>query len=288
MSARERNEVFVNRNTTLVPFVSAIRPEAEEEGPAWWFLFHDQRILVRSLGEEAAIPCVEDPESLGLRIVRTCYLGRLDGRPCYGAECEPDGALKEGLGFQGLRGLSGRLKDHIFWLAARARQLLEWDRSHRYCGQCGRPTVDKEDERAKVCPACGLTNFPRMSPAIIVAVVKGDRILLARAARFANQMYSVLAGFVEPGESLEDCVRREVREEVGVEVRNIRYFGSQPWLFPNSLMVAFTADYAGGEISVDNREIVDAAWFKAEGLPPIPGKISIARRLIDWFVEKGA
>ena len=127
-----------------------------------------------------------------------------------------------------------------------------------------------------------------MSPAIIVAVVKGDRILLARAARFADQMYSVLAGFVEPGESLEDCVRREVREEVGVEVRNIRYFGSQPWLFPNSLMVAFTADYAGGEISVDNREIVDAAWFKTEGLPPIPGKISIARRLIDWFVERGA
>jgi NAD+ diphosphatase len=125
-----------------------------------------------------------------------------------------------------------------------------------------------------------------MSPAIIVAVVKDKKILLARASRFPYEMYSVLAGFVEPGESLEACVKREVREEVGIEVKNIRYFGNQPWPFPNSLMVAFTADYAAGEIRIDETEIVDAGWFSANNFPLIPSKISIARHLIDWFAEK--
>jgi NAD+ diphosphatase len=124
-----------------------------------------------------------------------------------------------------------------------------------------------------------------MSPAIIVAVVRGRTILLGHAARFPGAMYSVLAGFVEPGESLEDCVRREVKEETGVKVKDIRYFGSQPWPFPNSLMVGFTAEYAGGEITMDEKEIVDARWFTADSLPTIPDKISIARKLIDWFVE---
>jgi NAD+ diphosphatase len=129
-------------------------------------------------------------------------------------------------------------------------------------------------------------SFPDVSPAIIVAVIRDERILLARASRFPKQMYSVLAGFVEPGESLEECVRREEREEVGVEVTNIRYFGSQPWPFPHSLMVGFTADHAAGEISADGKEIVDAGWFTADHLPQIPGKISIARKLIDWFVAR--
>jgi NAD+ diphosphatase len=125
-----------------------------------------------------------------------------------------------------------------------------------------------------------------MSPAIIVAVVRDGSVLLAHAARFPGAMYSVLAGFVEPGESLEDCVRREVKEEAGVELKNIRYFGSQPWPFPNSLMIGFTAEYAGGEVTMDMKEIVDAQWFTADHLPTIPDKISIARKLIDWFVEQ--
>ena len=263
-------------------------PVEEDGGPGWWFLFSGQRLLVRFAGEEAGIPFVEEIETLGLGALRKTYLGRLDDRPCYGAECGAGSRPPEGMDFQAIRGLAGRVQDDLFWLAARARQTLEWDRTHRYCGQCGSPTEDKMGERAKVCPACGLMSFPRMSPAIIVAVVNGDRILLARATRFANAFYSVLAGFVEPGESLEECVKREVREEVGVEVGNIRYFGSQPWLFPNSLMVGFTADYAAGEISIDQAEIVDAGWFTPENLPLIPGKISIARRLIDWFVETRA
>ncbi len=132
---------------------------------------------------------------------------------------------------------------------------------------------------------CNLTNYPRVSPAIIVAIIRDNQILLARNRRFKGGFFSVLAGFAEPGESLEECVAREVNEEVGIAVKNIRYFGSQPWPFPNSLMVGFIADYAGGRINVDKTEIIEAAWFSAQNLPPIPPKISIARQLIDWFVE---
>jgi NAD+ diphosphatase len=130
-----------------------------------------------------------------------------------------------------------------------------------------------------------LVNYPRLSPAIIVAVLKNNQILLARNKRFKLPFYSVLAGFVEPGETLEECVQREIREEVGIMTKNIRYFGSQPWPFPNSLMIAFVADYADGEITIDGSEIIDAAWFSKGELPQIPPTISIARQLIDWFTK---
>ncbi len=145
-------------------------------------------------------------------------------------------------------------------------------------------------ERAKKCPNCGLTNYPRLSPAIIIAVVRpteqGNRLLLARNHRFPSGRYSVIAGFVEPGESLEECAQREVREEVGIRIKNICYFGSQSWPFPNSLMVGFTAEYDSGTLVLEAAEIAEAQWFAADHLPLLPPKMSIARRLIDWFVEE--
>ena len=142
----------------------------------------------------------------------------------------------------------------------------------------------KQDERAKRCPKCQLLSFPRLSPAIIVMVERGrKKILLARSPHFPTKMYSVLAGFVEPGETIEECVAREIKEEVGITVENIRYFASQPWPFPNSLMLGFTAEYAEGEIKVDGVEIAEAAWFSPDAMPAIPGRISISRRLIDYF-----
>ena len=253
--------------------------------PSRWFIFSGNKLLVESDEEGSSVPFLEDPSRLNLDILRKQSLGKLDGSFCYSAECAPDARAPEGMSFHGLRPLYGQLDDRLFRLAGRAFQIMNWDRTHQFCSQCGHPTRDKEDETAKLCPACGFVSFPVMSPAIIVAVTRDDQILLARAGRFPKEMYSVLAGFVEPGESLEECIRREVKEEVGVDVTNIRYFGSQPWPFPNSLMIGFTAECGGGEIRIDEKEIVDAGWFRADNLPKIPDKLSIARRLIDWFVE---
>jgi NAD+ diphosphatase len=267
-------------------FVSTYRQSFDEREPAWWFVFSGNKLLVESRDHGAGIPLLSSLDTLPLRALRKQYLGTMEGRSCVSAECEADVRIPGGMAFQGLRKLYGALDEEVFWVAGRAFQVMDWDRTHQHCGTCGSPTRDKVDERAKVCPSCGTVSFPRMSPAIIVAVVREKTILLAHAAKFPGAMYSVLAGFVEPGESLEDCVRREVREEAGVELKSIRYFGSQPWPFPNSLMVGFTAEYAGGEITMDEKEIVDARWFTADQLPTIPDKISIARKLIDWFVER--
>lgn len=266
-------------------FVSAIVPESEQIDPAWWFAFRNNSILVVRSNESASIPCVIDLSELNLKPLRKQYLGTLDGRSCYSAELADSTSAPEGASFEDLRRVFSLLGEELFWLAGRAVQIVRWDQTHQYCGRCGAATENKTDERAKACPKCGLTHYPRLSPAIIVAVLKNMQILLARAGRFPQGLYSVLAGFVEIGENLEECVRREVKEEVGIEVQNIRYFGSQPWPFPNSLMLAFLADYADGEISIDGSEIVDAGWFSVANLPRIPDRISIARQLIDCFIE---
>jgi NAD+ diphosphatase len=209
------------------------------------------------------------------------YLGTLGTVPCAAVGLADTTAIPEGMVASGLRPLFFRIPEPLLALAARAFQIVDWDRTHRFCGQCGTPTQHKAGERAKECPACGLTAYPRVSPAMMVLVVRKHELLLARAARFAPGMYSALAGFVEPGETIEDCIHREVKEEVGVEVADPVYFGSQSWAFPHSLMIAFTARYAGGELRPDRSEIEDARWFQADALPNAPPSISIARRLID-------
>lgn len=188
--------------------------------------------------------------------------------------------------FSGLRGLFGVLSEDLFGIAMRALSILNWENTHQFCSNCGSRARRRNDVLAIQCPQCGFTMFPRISPAVIVLVERGKKALLARANRFTEDMYSVIAGFVEPGETLERTVAREIKEETGIDVKDIRYFGSQPWPFPDSLMIAFTARYAGGEITVDNEEITEAKWFEADKLPNIPGKISIARSLIDWFRAK--
>jgi NAD+ diphosphatase len=187
---------------------------------------------------------------------------------------------------RGVRSLFGIVDDDLFQAAGRALQILQWDEAHRFCGLCGSAMAPKTDERAKLCPQCNHVSYPRISPAIIAAVTNGSQILLARSSRFAGGFYSVLAGFVEIGETLEMCVHREIMEEVGIRVANIRYFGSQSWAFSSSLMIGFTADYAGGDIKVDMHEIVEAAWFGVDNLPNLPGPMSISRRLIDNFIAQ--
>ena len=174
----------------------------------------------------------------------------------------------------------------LFYLAGKGRQVLEWHRNHRFCGRCGQPTRLHDIDRAMECTACGYTVYPRISPCIITLIHREHEILLARSPRFPQGMYSTLAGFVEVGETLEMTLHREVKEEVGVTVKNLQYFASQPWPFPHSLMVGFFAEYSSGPINIDNDEIVDAQWFPLDNLPMIPPAGSIARQLIDHHLSR--
>ncbi|SDG57955.1 NAD(+) diphosphatase [Desulfosporosinus hippei] len=259
--------------------------KVDRDSTAYWLLFKGNKILIsEDKVLEFTLPEL-DFFKLSEKLVRSQFLGQVEGRSYYAAELTPDIAVPENMLFCNLYRLFGKIPDALFFLAGKAYQILHWDRTHQYCSQCGAGTENKIDERAKLCPACGRVNYPRISPAIIVAITRDREILLAKGSRFQADFYSVLAGFVEPGETFEECVQREVREEVGLEVKNIRYFGSQPWPFPDSLMVGFTAEYAGGDIKIDENEILNAGWFDVDQLPQIPGTRSIAWSLIDWFIE---
>jgi NAD+ diphosphatase len=248
-----------------------------------WFVFNNGKFLTLTEDDLHRIPDGTDLAAGHLAPIDELYLGKLHNRCCYGAILHDENGCPGQFQFSDLRALFGLMTDDLVWIAGRANHLLYWHRVNRYCGRCGHPTEDKTDERAIVCGECGLVNYPRLSPAVIVAVTRDDRILLATNKRFRLPFYSVLAGFVEPGETLETCVEREIREEVGITVKDIRYFGNQPWPFPDSLMIGFTANYAGGEITVDKEELVHADWYTRDNLPRIPPSISIARQLIDDF-----
>jgi NAD+ diphosphatase len=270
-------------------FHSVAKEPLNENLAALWFIFRGSRLLVRLKDESADLPASANLEKLNLSLIRKQYLGSQEGIHCFTAEVSEESEKPEGWSFQGLRRLYSRMDERFFGIAGRAVQLVDWDRTNQYCGRCGAPNRNHPKERAKECTSCGLIRYPRISPAIIVLVRNNHQLLLARAHRHPPGFYSVLAGFVEPGETLEGAVAREIREEVGVEVKNVQYFGSQPWPFPNSLMVAFICDYAGGEIVVEEDELEDAGWYETNSLPPIPPKISIARQLIDWFAaEQGS
>jgi NAD+ diphosphatase len=248
------------------------------------FVMRGNEIALKNIGNGYGIPLFSEIQASGIAISRPHYFGLMDGRACFLAEFDQS-VIPEGFALKGIGELFVLLVSDWILVAGCAAQLFRWDKSHRYCGQCGRPMEDKSDERAKQCLSCNRVYYPRLSPAIIVAVSREDKLLLARSGRFPVNFYSVLAGFVEPGETLEECIVREVYEEVGIWVNNIRYFGSQPWPFPDSLMLGFTAEYESGEIQIDGSEIIDANWFSIDDFPDIPPEISIARRLIDRHVE---
>ena len=223
---------------------------------------------------------------LDVSVEHRLFMGDWRGVSCYALAAE--GTVPNEYTLSSLRSWLGRVEPSLFYLAGRAVQLVEWINNHAFCGRCGSRTEEHENDRATSCPDCGLVSYPRISPSIIVLVRKGDQALLARNRMWPTDMYSTLAGFVEPGESIEQTVHREVREEVGIEVCNLRYFGSQSWPFPNSLMLGFHADYQSGEFVYADGEISEAKWFNADDLPNIPGGTAISRWLIDEFVEEMA
>lgn len=258
----------------MVEFFPSVTPMHPPSTTALYFAFHDGKLLLMP-GEMLRIP--EAHPDLDAVVAVRHYLGRLNEVDCWSASVT---ALPDVCQALPLRmAMLGLPAEHAA-LAGRAAQIVEWDRAHRYCGVCATPTEHKAGERARICPACKHVAYPRISPAMMALVVKDRQLLLGRSAHFPPGMYSALAGFVEPGESAEECVRREVREEVGLEVTNLRYFGSQSWPFPHSLMLAFVADWAGGEIVPQPGEIEDAQWFALDALPKLPPNFSIAGYLI--------
>lgn len=257
---------------------------------------HDDAI-VHLFVRDALVQSIDEPvplrwrtcRMLGFTAARVQPIGRHLGVDHLAVALEDDHPaerLPDGWRAAGLRQWFGALDDESLAIAMRGVQMLEWDRTHRFCGACGTPTVHAAGERAKRCPACGLTVYPRISPAMMVLVTRGDELLLGRGINFPAGRYSALAGFLEAGETIEECVSREVREETNVDVRGLHYFGSQSWPFPNSLMIAFTAEYAGGEVRPDPAELADARWFPIDALPQLPPRLSIARALIDATVAR--
>lgn len=267
-------------------FLPGVTPPRDRDDTALWMLVRRDRVLLRE--GDAGLAGPEQAARLATAGAAH-FIGMLDGRQLWAAGVADATEADEGWRFSDLFSFHALAGDERWLAAGRAVQIVEWERTHRFCGRCGAPTAPVEGERAMRCRKCGLLAFPRLSPAVIVLIHRGDEVLLARSHRFPEGMYSALAGFVEPGETVEGALMREVAEEVGVRVRNLEYRGSQPWPFPNSLMLGFFAEYAGGEIVPEAAEIADAAWFPVDALPTIPGPISIANRLITaWVARRGA
>lgn len=264
------------------PFLPAVNPAPEDaHRESLWFPFSGQTLLVGESGEKAAL-LSGTPRILGdLPIREQHFLGYLDGVPCIAADLGEGAALPPGMRLENLRRLFEDIGPTHFIIAGRALQVVQWSKDHHFCGRCATPLASLPGERARQCPACKLVVYPRIAPAIIVGIRRGDQILLARSPRFPKGIYSVLAGFCEAGESLEETVHREVWEETGIRIANLRYFSSQSWPFPNSLMIGFLADYAGGDITIDGEEIEDAQWFGVENLPVVSSRISISRAIIE-------
>jgi len=263
-------------------------PAADIEGDSLFLVFREDRLLVKrdagGCGFVGFADIAESIKDMDPGTVHFAGSGNGVGHYCFQAR-SPFKMEKPGFEFLDLRSLMVLLDGAQFALACTASQVLYWDRTTKFCGECGAETRYSQSERARTCPECGRTFYPAITPAIIVAVMNEGKILLAHNRNFAEGVYSLIAGFVEPGESLEECVRREVFEETGVAAGDVKYFKSQPWPFPSSMMIGFSASYESGEIKPDGVEIEDARWFGRDDLPKLPRPGSLSRKIIDAMMK---
>ncbi|MDU5081746.1 NAD(+) diphosphatase [uncultured Tissierella sp.] len=270
-----------------IKFEPSKQPLYDEYNKDYMYLFNEDRLMVEVKDGEYTIPNREGLERFKPHINYLQCLGAYNGINCYCGEIEE--LTADNYKFIDLRAYSKNISHDDFLISAKALLLLDYVRTNQRCGICGSKMIMKVsgNDRAMICTNCDHMVWPKTAPAIIVAITKEDKLLLAHNKMFPEGMYSILAGFVEMGETFEDCVKREVFEETGIKVHNIKYFGSQPWPFPNSMMIGFTAEYLEGEIKVDNDEIVDAKWFSKEEMPGKYRKsISISTELIEWFLNR--
>ena len=253
---------------------------------ARWCVFRGSELLLLQRNIADAPTLLDHASAAGLSMLRTHGVGRLEGHPALAGEIAAEAELPAGVIVSNLRAAATTLPAGEWSAAALASQVLHWDRTNRFCGTCGSPmTSPHPRERARRCGPCGHVVYPRVSPCIITLIHDGRRMLLTRQASWPAGRYGLVAGFVEAGETLEDCVRREVAEETGLTLAEITYLGSQPWPFPHQLMVGFIARYAGGEVVLRDGELEDARWFEPEVLPTLPPRLSIARSLIEHFLQ---
>ncbi len=236
------------------------------------------------MGIDGALPSAELFENLG-KPRHSFHIGEIEQELYTLLVWEETIALPETLVKTNLRQFLDVHPPHLYAMLNRAKQLAHWLYDNQYCGRCGDPVGYSAKFSSLTCTTCGFTIFPRLSPACIVLISRGEEILLARSPHFTKGMYSLLAGFVEAGESVEDAVHREVYEEVGIRVKNLRYFGSQPWPFPHSLMLGFFAEYDSGELRLQEDEIEDARWFTKESVPPLPNLSSISGIMISHWLK---
>jgi NAD+ diphosphatase len=259
----------------------------ERSGDAVQFVFQRGQMIIDLRAE---YPCPLRRDRLAghdWEVERELFLGYWHDSPCYAVEIHARSELDPMRFSAGsLYQVLGRVEEQLFALAGRAAQLLAWERDHRFCGRCGGDMAADPTERAMRCGPCGTVNYPRINPCVIVLVTRGEELLLARNARFPRPFYSTLAGFIEAGENAEECLRREVQEEVGIEVGALSYFRSQSWPFPNQLMLGFFAEYRAGEIVCEPGEIADARWFHHSELPQVPPETSISGQLIRDYIER--
>lgn len=257
------------------------------EVPEYWFIFQNDRILVMKQTNGIKLPTHTLLTELKPHFLRQFHLGIFNQINCHCAEIDASVHLQDDLNPIPLRKAFEVLGMDWYVVTAKASSIINWDKNHQFCGRCGHGTIHKQGTFERICSNCGLPLYPRISPSIIVLIKNDDKILMSRSPHFAPGAYGLIAGFVEVGESIEDAAHREVKEEVGITIKNLSYFGSQSWPFPDSLMIGFTADYASGDLTIDYKELEAADWYRYDNLPGGPSSsISIARKLIDHFIAE--
>lgn len=252
-------------------FISSLHTPDTKEG--LWFIFSKDFLLISEQSQEL-------PSRSNFKLQRTLYLGTLRDIHIFAGEIEEECNIPPGWEWGHLKSLHSILTEEEFSIAGRALQLIYWDHTTQFCGHCGNPTVHRQNERCRECNVCKQLFYPKLAPVVMVLIKKDNKILLARSSHFPGRFYSILAGFVDPGETLEQCVEREVYEEVGIKIKNIQYCQSQPWPFSHSLIMGFICEWLEGEIQINPLEIETADWFDSTNMPELPPKLSLAYILI--------
>lgn len=263
-------------------FVFLQPPSPNLPGPGYWAIIQGNSVILRGDGSMPALPEGELPDWLMPRDEPLC-IGLWKGRPLRAFTFESCCDIVPPFVIEALNAAEQRIDDATLSISGLAKQILHWERQNRFCNQCGGETERAPSGWSRQCTVCRDKHFPHLHPCAIVLVRRDHEVLLIRKAEWPVGRYSLVAGFLDFGESLEECAAREVREETGIEISDIRYVGSQNWPFPSQLMAGFVAQYAGGEIIVDHEELEDARWFPITALPTLPPRRSIARRIIDTF-----